>query len=309
MKDLSNKVIGITMGDSAGIGPEVIIKALSCPKITKKARFILIGDKRVFERYGDISNWDILDTKNIKEFTEGIPTNKTGKASIECIMEGIRLIREKKIFGLVTAPICKEAIHKAGFNFMGHTDLLRKAFRRKVSMMFVSEKLKVVLVTIHVGLSKVSRLITEKNVYETILRTNDALISYFGIKKPRICVLGLNPHAGEGGTMGREEEKIKKAIELARSKNIDTEGPYPPDSAFLKKGFDSFVAMYHDQGLIPFKLFSFDCGANLTIGLPFIRTSPDHGCAFDIAGKNIASPMSMVYAINLTEKLLGATRP
>ncbi len=318
---MKNKlIIGITIGDPAGIGPEVVIKALSSPDITKNANFIVIGDKRVISRYflqnkkykyGNLDT-KILDLKNmnIKSLVMGNPTADTGRASLEYIMEAFRLKKEKKINAMVTAPICKAAIQKSGSKFVGHTDMLGAFFRKKVGMMFVAENLRVVLTTIHIPLSKACKMITTKRVYGTIRLTNHSLIDYFRIKKPNICVLGFNPHSGEDGIMGREEERIKEAIAKANNCGINVSGPYPPDTAFLlrdtsysKKGFDCFIAMYHDQGLIPLKLLAFDKAVNLTIGLGFIRTSPDHGCAFDIAGYNKANPEGMISAINLAASL------
>ncbi|MEW6102673.1 MAG: 4-hydroxythreonine-4-phosphate dehydrogenase PdxA [bacterium] len=292
--------IGITIGDPSGIGPEVVLKALST-NITQKANFIVIGDKRVIST----DKAEILDLKNInpKTLVMGEPSAETGKASLDYIMEAFKLIKEKKIDAMVTGPICKSAIQKAGCKFMGHTDLLAHLTRRNVGMMFVAGNLKIVLATIHIPLSKVCRMITEKMVYETIRLTHNSLVGYFRIKEPKICVLGFNPHSGEDKIMGKEEGRIKEAIDKANNNGIRAFGPFPPDTAFLKEGFDCFVAMYHDQGLIPLKLLAFDRAVNLTIGIPFIRTSPDHGCAFDIAGKNKANPSSMISAINLAIKL------
>jgi len=302
---LNKPTIGVTIGDPSGIGPEVVVKALS-PNITKKANFIVIGDKRVIFNYTDkLPGVSILDLKNInpKSLKMGNPTIDTGKASLEYVMEAIRLIKEGKIDGMVTAPICKSAIHKAGYKFIGHTELLAALFKKRVGMMFVAKGLRVVLTTIHLPLSKACRMITEKRVYQTIRLTHNALVNYFKIENPKICILGLNPHSGEDGIMGKEEEKIREAIKEANNYGINASGPCSPDTAFLKKGFDSFVAMYHDQGLIPIKLLGWKMAVNLTIGLPFIRTSPDHGCAFDIAGCNKANPESMLSAIRLATKL------
>jgi 4-hydroxythreonine-4-phosphate dehydrogenase len=169
-------------------------------------------------------------------------------------------------------------------------------------MMFVSKPIKVTLVTIHIPLADVPIQITKERVYQAIKLSHSALVLWFGIKEPKVLVLGLNPHAGEGGLFGREEEEIKKAIKRATKEGISVDGPLPPDTAFLKEA-DSFVAMYHDQGLIPLKMLAFDTAVNLTLGLPFIRTSPCHGCGFDIAGKNIARAMSIISAIRLAKRL------
>jgi 4-hydroxythreonine-4-phosphate dehydrogenase len=304
-------IIGITMGDPAGIGPEVIAKALDF--VADICTPLVIGEKNAFFNYRkirsieDISEMslnepNLLDLKNIRGFKIGRFSQETGKASYEYILKCFSLIREKRIEAMVTAPICKEAISLAGYKFAGHTDLLASLSKSRVAMMFVSKPVKVTLVTIHIPLADVPVQITKDRVYQAIKLSHSALVLWFGIKEPKVLVLGLNPHAGEGGLFGREEEEIKKAIKRATKEGISVDGPFPPDTAFLKEA-DSFVAMYHDQGLIPLKMLAFDTAVNLTLGLPFIRTSPDHGCAFDIAGKNIASEKSMLSAIKLARRL------
>ncbi len=320
-------IIGITMGDAAGIGPEVIVKALNTRSIYDECFPVVIGDGKVLEdvklkikneklqissikeiedakfEFGTV---DCLDLNNIRldELEIGKINEVAGKASIEYIKKTVKLAQDSKIQAITTAPICKEAINIAGFKFAGHTDFLAYLTHiRQYAMMFVSDILKVVLVTIHIPLHKAVRVISNKKVLTTIGLTHHALKEYFGIKNPKIGVAGLNPHAGEAGLFGREEEKeIAPAIKVAQRKGIDATGPYPPDTIFyraIKGEFDVVVAMYHDQGLIPLKLLAFDSAVNVTIGLPIIRTSPDHGTAFDIAGKNKANPNSMIEAIKL----------
>lgn len=322
---MKKPIIGITMGDAAGIGPEVIVKALNTPSIYEECLPVVIGDGKVLENSKfkisfikeiedakfEFGTVDCLDLNNIKldELEIGKTNEVTGKASIEYIKKTVKLAQDSKIQAITTAPICKEAINKAGFNFPGHTELLAHlTHTRKYAMMFVSDVLKVVLVTIHIPLHKAVRVISEKKVLTTIGLTHYVLKDYFGIKKPKIGVAGLNPHAGEEGLFGREEEKeIAPAVEVAQRKGIDATGPYPPDTIFyraIKGEFDVVVAMYHDQGLIPLKLLAFDSAVNVTIGLPIIRTSPDHGTAFDIAGKNMANPQSMIEAIKLAAKMV-----
>ncbi|MDI6752415.1 MAG: 4-hydroxythreonine-4-phosphate dehydrogenase PdxA [bacterium] len=304
-------VIGITMGDAGGIGPEVIAKALD--SVAGICHPLVIGEKNTFFRYRkirvieDISQIafnepNLLDLKNLSKIGPGRFSLRTGRASYEYILKCFPLLKEKKIEAMVTAPICKEAMNLAGLRFAGHTDLLASLSKSKVAMMFVSEPLKVTLATIHIPLADVPSQITKDRVYQAIKLSNSCLTSDFKIKEPKILVLGLNPHAGEGGLFGREEEEIKKAIKRAIKEGMSVEGPLPPDTAFLKKA-DCFVVMYHDQGLIPLKMLAFDTAVNLTLGIPFIRTSPDHGCGFDIAGKNMASPTSMIEAIRLAVRL------
>lgn len=302
---MDKPTIGITIGDPSGIGPEVVVKALLSSNITKDANFIVIGDKNVISMYTDSLPCELLDLKNVdtKSLIMGKPSKDTGKASFEYIMEAFRLIKEKRIDVMTTGPICKSAIYNAGYKFIGHTELLASLTKKRVGMMFVAGNLRVVLATIHIPLSKVCKMVTKKRVYETITLTHQSLIKHFKIKEPRICVLSLNPHGGEDEIMGKEERIIMEAISDAHNNGIKAFGPYPPDTAFLQKGFDCFIAMYHDQGLIPLKLLAFDKAVNFTMGLDFIRTSPDHGCAFDIAGKNEANPESMTSALNLAFEL------
>ncbi|MBI4778751.1 4-hydroxythreonine-4-phosphate dehydrogenase PdxA [Candidatus Desantisbacteria bacterium] len=344
-------IIGITLGDVYGIGPEVVIKAINLlqgntdipvcdsinllqskhqPSPSQWERILIIGDAAAFKHFcapwldgRDILSIDspssarfepgilnILDLKNINldNITQGKVCSEAGRASVEYIKTAVSLALSGKISKVVTAPISKEAIHKAGFSYPGHTQLLAElTSATEYAMMFYSGKLKVILATIHVALRDVPEIITTEMVLKTIRIADKSLRYNFGIGSPIIAVAGLNPHAGENGAFGKEDmEIIKPAIDLAVKEGIKASGPYPPDTVFLQAiegKCDIVVAMYHDQGLIPLKLLAFDSAVNVTVGLPIIRTSPDHGTAFDIAGKGIANPQSMVEAIRLAARL------
>lgn len=318
-------IIGITMGDPAGIGPEVIVRALSFREIYEVAKPIVIGDSKVLKlalkltklkhlninsiqdvseaefRFGTIDIID-LDNVSLRETKIGKISAEAGKASIEYIIKAVNLALKGVVDAICTGPISKEAINKAGYQFSGHTELLKELTGAKHAVMMLAVRnLKVSHVTTHVALRKVCEIINKERILTTIKITNEGLIRYFGIKEPRIGVAALNPHAGEGGLFGSEEiEIISPAIEEANRVGIKAFGPLPADTIFyraVKGDFDAVIAMYHDQGHIPVKLLGFHEGVNITLGLPIIRTSVDHGTAFDIAGKGIAHPGSMVNAI------------
>ncbi len=314
MSKSSRKTIGITLGDPCGIGPEVTAKALAKILPRLPVDILVIGDQKVFLKYfgGNARRPRLyfLDLKNVssKYFTPG-KFNPTGaRASLDYLNKAVELLKGKRIAALVTAPVSKESISALGVSFVGHTEFLARAFRRKhFGMMFVTEALKTILVTRHIPLNQVSEAINPRNIFETIQLIFSSLRDQFQIKKPRIAVCGLNPHAGEGGTIGREEKtKIIPAIERAKRAGIDVFGPLAADTLFCEpmvRGYDAAVAMYHDQGLIAIKSLYFSKVVNLTVGLPFIRTSPAHGTAFDIAGKKRADPSSMREAIKLAVQL------
>ena len=271
--------IGITLGDVAGIGPEIVAKALASGKLDKRFRYEVIGN----------------------------PLTKRRAGAADWVVEGAKRCLAGELAALVTAPISKKLLRDAGYRFEGHTELLAHIARTKrFAMMLVGGPLRVALVTIHVPLAKVPRLLSTKKIIEVIELSHD-VCRRFGIRHPRIGVAGLNPHAGESGLLGDEERRIiAPAVRRAARKKINVTGPWPADTLFHKAyhgEFDAVVAMYHDQGLAPLKMIAFDSGVNLTLGLPFVRTSPDHGTAFDIAGKNIARPDSMIAAINLAANL------
>ena len=278
--------IGITLGDPRGIGYEVTAKALHRRDIARLADFKIIGQPTSLSR----------SAKKL-----------AGELSLGCLKTAIQLLKNKDIDALVTAPVSKEAIMAVEPSFQGHTEFLAKAFGIKnVGMFFVTEHLRTIIVTRHIPLKNVSRAITRQNILATIELAHRSLQKQFKVSHPRVAVCGLNPHAGEGGTIGKEEiQKIIPAIQDAQKKGIHVEGPFAADTLFSDCSYDAVVAMYHDQGLIPIKTLAFRKAVNLTIGLPFVRTSPAHGTAFDIAGKNKADPSSMIEAIKLAVRLAG----
>jgi 4-hydroxythreonine-4-phosphate dehydrogenase len=268
------RVIGITLGDVAGIGPEVIAKALASGKLDKRFRYEVIGD----------------------------PGTAIRERAAHWVVAGAQRCLRGELAALVTGPIAKELLHQAGYPFVGQTELLAHLSRtKKFAMMLCNDQLRVALVTTHAPIRDVPKLITGRKIVEVVELTRD-FCHRLGVRQPRIAVTGLNPHAGEGGLLGTEERRII-APAVKRAHAI---GPVPADTVFYRAAhgeFDAVVAMYHDQGLAPFKLIAFDNGVNVTLGLPFVRTSPDHGTAPDIAGQGIARPDGMIAAINLAAKL------
>lgn len=300
----------ITMGDPAGIGPEVALKALASPKVKGLANFLLIGDGTVLSRTAAgmrIADFPhVLDMANVpKGLAQGRASAAAGRAAIRYIDMALELIAAGEADRLVTAPVNKASIRAAGIRgFQGHTEYIASRFGvKKFAMMFVGKDLKVTLVTRHMPLAEVPSSLTVDAIYNTIMLTHEYLKRCFRVKDPGIAVLGLNPHAGEDGAFGDEESRlIVPAMKRSRKTVKNLFGPVPADVAFhhaLAGKYDAVVAMYHDQALAPFKTLYFDSGVNLTLGLPFVRTSPDHGTAFDIAGKSIADPASMIEAIRL----------
>jgi len=326
----SKLLIGITMGDPCGIGPEIILKSLKSPAVRKIANYVIIGNKNAFDqaartlkipfKYRIISHIAEIENSNppvsllsINDFKSNLmkqkkPTAEGGELSVQCVIRGINLAMSGHIDALVTAPICKAAIHLGGYGYPGHTEML-KIFSGvdQVVMLMVGGKLKVAFATTHIAIKDVPQSITPEGILGTIIICNEGLKKYFGLKRPRIAVCGLNPHAGEEGIFGGEERKvIIPAIEKARKKGICCEGPVSADTVFYKAlngAYDVVVAIYHDQGAIPLKLHAFETGVNITLGIPFVRTSPDHGTAYDIAGKGIADPRSMIEAIKMALRM------
>ncbi len=323
-------VIGVTMGDPCGIGPEVVLKALSSQEVRAAAKYVIIGCENVLSRVAeslDISDgFHVLQDKtaifNIeKRLTNEInlldldnvtiddavackPLQNNGRASVEYVLKGIDLALDGHIDALVTSPISKEAVKMAGFEFGGHTELLKeKSSVENVVMLMVGKKLRVSFVTTHLAVNDVSRYITQENVFSTIQTTATGLETYFGVSRPKIAVCGLNPHCSDGERFGTEERDIiVPAIKHAQESGIDCYGPLSSDTVFnraLNGDFDVVVVQFHDQGTIPIKMHAFDSGVNITLGIPIIRTSPTHGTAFDIAGKGIADPGSMIEAIKV----------
>ncbi|TVL98295.1 MAG: 4-hydroxythreonine-4-phosphate dehydrogenase PdxA [Candidatus Brocadia sp. WS118] len=330
----TNLLIGITMGDPCGIGPEIILTSLNAPSIRKLAHYVIIGSEGVFDptarelglpvSYQMIPHAPGGDTKypvsllSIGDIHPALMKQKRataegGELSVQCVIRGINLAMSGHIDALVTAPICKAAVHLGGYGYPGHTEMLQIfSGAKQVVMLMVGGKLRVAFATTHIALKDVPQAITVENILETITITDNHLKQYFGIKKPRIAVCGLNPHAGEEGIFGDEERKvIIPAIEKAKKKGIECGGPFSADTVYnkaLKGIYDVVVAIYHDQGAIPLKFHAFETGVNITLGIPFIRTSPDHGTAYDIAGKGIADPHSMMEAIKMAVKMVKHNR-
>jgi 4-hydroxythreonine-4-phosphate dehydrogenase len=326
-------VIGITMGDPAGIGPEIVVKALSNPALRAMARLLVLGDPgaigAIVEAHPDLTLREIGETNGAGErpavvdvlptsrlnparLRPGAPTLEGGEAMVAAIVRAVQLALEGELDGLVTAPISKALMQRAGHAYEGHTQLLAHLTgAREVVMMLAGERLRVTLVTIHCSLREVPRLLTEEAVLRTLEITHRGLRSDFGIQSPRLAVAALNPHAGEEGLFGDEEERIiLPAVRGARFRGIDADGPIPADTVFVKAAsgaFDAVVCMYHDQGLIPLKLLHFSDGVNVTLGLPIVRTSVDHGTAYDIAGTGTADPSSLEAAVR-TATFMAANR-
>jgi 4-hydroxythreonine-4-phosphate dehydrogenase len=312
----SPKKIAITIGDPAGIGTEVVLKAIISHEIAGLCKPIIIGDIAVVEEAIEklnipvnLNNFKIINTGEIKSrnFQKCKPAAESGRACVSYIKKAVELVLNKEVDAIVTAPISKESLKMAGFKWPGHTEMLAEFTNTKdYAMLFYSDKLKLILATIHTALRNVPDLIKKEKVLKTIMLAKKAC-DMMGIENLRIAVAGLNPHAGEAGIFGDEEAKeIIPAINEAQTSGIFTSGPYPADTLFHKAyngEFDIIVCMYHDQGLIPLKMIAFDKAVNVTIGLPIIRTSPDHGTAYDIAWKGIANPSSMIEAIKLAVKL------
>ncbi len=307
--------IGITMGDPNGIGAEVIVKALSCSEIQGLCEPLVFGSEEVLKQakriVGISSNFEIVKIGDFAgaKLRPGKVDKKAGQASISYIKEAIRYALESKIDAIVTAPITKESIHIAGAKHPGHTEMLQELTgAKRVAMMFEGDKFRVVLATIHCALSEVPKLIDEEKIFSTIELAHESLVNLFKIDKPRIVVCGLNPHAGEAGAFGNEEIlSIVPAVKRAVEKGMDVSGPISADTLFYHAAqgrWDAVIAMYHDQGLIPFKMLSFDDGVNVTLGLPIIRTSPDHGTAYDIAWRGKANPSSMIAAMEVAVRLV-----
>ena len=310
------------MGDPVGIGPEIILSALTNPLIYELCRPLVIGDMERLKVLKSKLNFkaveepktgvyqcgcvDVVSTFKLDpdQILWGEPTALTGKAMISYVTSAIDMALQRRIDAMVTCPINKQAMHMAGFFYNGHTELLaEKTKTAGFAMMLAGDKLRVVLVTIHIPLKDVPLVLSKEKILETIVMTGSFLSTRFGLVNPKIAVAGLNPHAGEGGMFGDEEQRlILPAVDLAKSLGLDVLGPYPPDTIFYhaQKGlYDAVICMYHDQGLIPFKMIHFTDGVNTTIGLPIIRTSVDHGTAHDIAGKGKADPGSLTAAIRM----------
>jgi 4-hydroxythreonine-4-phosphate dehydrogenase len=320
-------LVAITMGDPVGIGPEIIAKALADPRVLtccqpviygdasrlnrciastgttliRLAAFSSLRDSRIVKNAVRVIDPTGVDTRNM---AWGKPCSTSGKAMVAYLNSAIDDAMAGRVSAIVTGPINKSALKMADIHFSGHTEILaQRTGTRDYAMMLAGDRLKVVLATIHLPIKHLPGALTTERIAAIVALTDHALKSRFGLNQPRIAVAGLNPHAGESGLFGDEEEKIiTPAIGQAVSQGIDVSGPHPPDTVFFRASrgvYDAVVAMYHDQGLGPFKMIHFADGVNTTLGLPIIRTSVDHGTAYDIAGSGKASSQSMVAAITM----------
>jgi 4-hydroxythreonine-4-phosphate dehydrogenase len=326
-------IIAITMGDPSGVGPEIIVAALSDPAIRNLCKPVVLGDQRAMQRALAVCNSPLLLTavasvaeaailpdvtipllelSELKDtdITYGKPTELAGDAVYRYIRRAAELCLTNEVAAMATAPICKEAMHRAGHHYPGHTELLAELCRcEDFVMMLAGDVLRVSLVTIHEAMSDVPRLITLEQVLKTIRVTASGVAPLCGNGSPRIAVLALNPHCGEGGAFGTEESTaIIPAINAAKAEGLNVAGPFSADTFFHfavqePAPYDAVVAMYHDQGLIPLKMRHFDDGINITLGLPIIRTSVDHGTAYNLAGTGTASATSMKAAVRIAAQL------
>ncbi|MFH5832147.1 4-hydroxythreonine-4-phosphate dehydrogenase PdxA [Halalkalibaculum sp. DA384] len=340
---MDKPIIGISMGDPFGIGPEICVKAVTDPAVLKRCRPVIVGDLSVIQKAAELTGIDrevqhwqqnetgreygrrkiqVCDTQNetIDTLSYGTVSAGAGDAAFRAIEKNIELAMEGTIDATVTAPIHKESLNRAGHNFAGHTEIYaRYTNTDQVAMLLADGNFRVIHVSTHVSLAEACRLVKKDRVLHVIRLLHEACVQ-FGIDKPKLAVCGLNPHAGDGGLFGREEEQeIIPAVEEAAKNGIRVEGPYPADTLYPRVvgGFyDGCVAMYHDQGHIPFKVKGFEWdqessawskirGVNITLGIPIIRVSVDHGTAFDIAGQGIASPQSLVHAIQYAVQMVG----
>jgi 4-hydroxythreonine-4-phosphate dehydrogenase len=337
VKDVSSSrpaLIGITMGCPVGIGPEIILRFVAEKKGFGRFLPIVIGDIDLLSRCAkemrvpiDIVPWRPGGPVNLEklqvivpEASEGYslhaenlhwgkPDKETAHAAAAYITKAFQLIGQGELDAMVTCPIAKYAMQLAGYKFPGHTEMLASLCNtRNYGMMMAGKRLRVSLVTIHTPLAKVPEQLSQDEIIRVIHLTGETLLKDFGIPKPRIAVAGLNPHSGEAGLFGGEENQIiEPAVSAAVSKKWEVSGPLPPDTVFKKamdNNYDAVVAMYHDQGLIPFKLVHFEDGVNLTMGLPIIRTSVDHGTAYDIAGKGLASASSLEASFAMAAEII-----
>ena len=329
--DSAERPLALTLGDPAGIGPDITLLAYEARQSAPVPPFVLIGDPRVLaeraralgldieiETVGEASEatslfaeaLPVLPVSVAGDVVAGRPDSAAAGAVQRSIERAVELVRAGTASAVVTNPISKAILIQAGFGFPGHTEFFAKLAGLDASdavMMLAAPELKVVPVTIHIPLKEVIGALNEGRIVKTLEISARDLARYFGVARPRIAVTGLNPHAGEDGTMGREEiEVIMPAIAAARRQGLDVTGPYSADTLFhaeARKTYDVAVAMYHDQALIPIKILAFDLGVNATLGLPFVRTSPDHGTAFALAGTGQARPRSLIEALRLADAM------
>lgn len=326
-------VIGITLGDAAGVGPEIIAKALAEQEVYDICRPVVIGDLGIMKRAVAIAGQDLtcraiddvltggqefgqIDVIDLRNLPADLPfaqvDPRAGKAAYTYVETAVNLALAGKIAAIATAPLNKDAMNQGGCHFPGHTEILAHLSNTKnYAMMLTGGSLRVIHVSTHLALRQACEKVKKERVLK-VIELADQAMKKIGIKEPRIAVAGLNPHSGEGGLFGTEEiEEIIPAIECAKALGLQVTGPVAPDTVFyrtaVKKDFDIVVVMYHDQGHIPLKVLGFEEGVNITVGLPFIRTSVDHGTAFDIAGKGIANHMSMLESIRLAALMAEAS--
>jgi len=324
-------LVAITMGDAAGIGPQVIVKALSLDQVYQWCRPLIIGDLGVLEAAAQLCEVKlnfrpvtqpaqvanegkmlaVLDLKNVNReaLVWGELSVQAGQASIEYIKQATSLALAGKVDAICTAPINKEAINAAGHHYAGHTQLRAELTRTKSYVMILDcSKLRVALVTTHMPLAEVSSRLSCERVVSIARTVHNSMGSFFNLKQPRLALCAFNPHGGEGGLFGYEERDIlQPAVRLLQAEGINIQGPSASDTLFVKAvagGYDAVISLYHDQGLIPIKLLGFGAAVNLTLGLPIIRTSVDHGTAFDIAALNQANPGSLLEAIRLAAEIV-----
>ena len=326
---MSNITIGITCGDINGIGLEVILKALALKKAGPNFKTVIYGSSKVVAYHKNIISEENIQFNVVNSpaeaqvgqiniincwpdnvnITLGKPNDVGGKCAMDALAEAVSDLKKGELDALVTAPVNKKAMQMAGFKHIGHTEYLSAEFKGKDTLMLmVSDTLRVGLVTNHLPIREVAAAVTQEKVLRKILIMAETLKVDFSINKPTIAVLGLNPHAGDDGAIGSEDDKIvRAAVEDAKSKGVLAFGPYPADG-FFGSGqyhkFDGVLAMYHDQGLVPFKTLSFGAGTNYTAGLQIVRTSPDHGTAYDIAGKGEADETSFIKALYLAAEIV-----
>lgn len=318
-----------TCGDINGIGPEIVIKSLNKLTVKTRNKFYFVCPQNVFSKIikkipaefdygsqtefsspGDREPQSQVTIVNLPSFNQriGFPTKKSGRASYLSLQRSFSLVKAKRADAILTAPVSKTAFKTAGINFPGQTELFAHwTGEKNFVMTFLSKKIKVALLTIHLPLSKVSKSLTSLKLTETIKAIYSMLKSDFGIQNPSIAVLGINPHAGEKGIIGNEETEIIEPTVKRLSKKIEIDGPFPSDAFFARKlyrDYDMTLGMYHDQVLIPFKHINAGRGVNFTAGLPIVRTSPDHGVAYDIAGDFIADESSMIEAYNYANRIV-----
>ena len=328
--------LAVTQGDPSGIGPEIALKAWRA-RDAKTAPWFLLADPKHIARTAAALGLDVpiieappaqasaafataLPVVPLKASVigaPGLPDPQDAPATLEAIERGVMLVRSGQASGLVTNPIAKNVLYKAGFHHPGHTEWLGELAEREWNtgplrpvMLIWSDLLAVVPVTIHLALTRAIAELTTQAIVETARITAHDYRTRFGVAAPRLAIAGLNPHAGENGTMGREDiDIVAPAVAQLQAQGIDARGPLPPDTMFhaaARARYDVAICMYHDQGLIPAKTLAFDSGVNTTLGLPFIRTSPDHGAAFDIAGKGVANESSLIAAIALAARLVAS---